>query len=64
MTPKEIITIRLKRGYNKTEFGALIGVTAETITNWETGKFKPSKCWHDKIRNAPRKPVVLRVIKK
>jgi len=49
MTPKEVLTLRMRMKLNKKEFGKLIGVTAETITNWERGKYKPSRCWIRKM---------------
>ena len=34
--------IRLRKGYTKTEFAKVIGVTRQTISNWEKGKTIPS----------------------
>ena len=34
---------RINAGYNQTEAAELLGVSRTTVSNWETGTFRPSK---------------------
>jgi DNA-binding transcriptional regulator YiaG len=41
MTPSELKSLRGER--TKTAFAAQIGVTLQTLMNWETGRSKPTR---------------------
>lgn len=41
--PVIIKETRFRLGLNQTEFGSLVGVTAQTIKNWESGRSFPNK---------------------
>jgi DNA-binding XRE family transcriptional regulator len=40
---------RLKKGYNRKQLGRMIGKHADSIKDWETGRFAPSN-FRDYIR--------------
>lgn len=56
--PKEIKTlgdqlrkVRLERNMSQKEVAKIIGVTTDTITNWELNRNKPQKKYSKQIKN-------------
>ena len=47
--------IREHQGLNQTEFGQSLGVSRNTVSGWETGKYKPSNRHWRAIRELPEK---------
>lgn len=41
MTKEQIKKIRLEKGLDQTEFGKILGVSQNTVCNWETGVKSP-----------------------
>lgn len=43
MSPEDIRILRAKLNVSKTRFAAMIGVTPDTLRQWEVGKTHPNK---------------------
>lgn len=52
MTGAEIKEARLKKGLSQQKLATLIGVSLQSVYNWETGKTKHHEFLEEKIRKA------------
>jgi putative transcriptional regulator len=57
--PNDVQTIRRKFGFSQSEFASLMGISINTLQNWEQGRRKPTGSAKILLRIAEKNPEVL-----
>jgi len=52
----EVVAARVNLNLSKTQFSALLGVSVETLQEWEQGKSEPSVAAQEKVTHALKNP--------
>lgn len=58
----DVVKVRGKLGFSQSEFAAMLGISTDTLQNWEQGRRKPTGPAKVLLKIAAKHPEVLREV--